>query len=269
MHDQTATNGFPTTFFALTFLLSVPFYILSGLAYLNVLFRPEMSALYVSLFTLTPIASASILTYRKSGWDGVKKLLARIFDFGRIEKKKWYGPILLLTPLVFLLSLAIMVASGAPIPAALAPIVALPAVILFFFILATGEEVGWMGYAFDPMQAQSGALRASLVLGLIWAVWHVPFLVVMMPDSVTILSQLLTLVGTRVLLAWIFNNTGKSVFATIVFHAADNTALVTLPEISAISPWAAVVHCGLVLVTTAVVTWLWGPQTLARFRFAG
>jgi membrane protease YdiL (CAAX protease family) len=269
MHDQTAKKGSPITFFVLTFLLSVPFYILSGLAYLNVLFRPEMSALYVSLFTLTPIASASILTYRKSGWDGVKKLLARIFDFGRIEKKRWYGPILLLMPLIFLLSLAIMVASGAPIPAALAPTVALPAVILFFFILATGEEVGWMGYAFGPMQAQSGALRASLVLGLIWAVWHVPFLVVMMPDSVNIFSQLLTLVGTRVLLAWIFNNTGKSFFAAILFHAADNTALVTVPEISAISPLAAVVHCSLVLVTAAVVTWLWGPQTLARFRFAG
>jgi membrane protease YdiL (CAAX protease family) len=269
VHDQTATKGAPRSFFVLTFLLSVPFYILSGLAYLNVFSRPGMSALYVSLFTVTPIASSSILTYRKSGWNGVKILLARIFDFRRIANKKWYAPILLLMPLIFLLSLAIMVATGAPIPAALAPTMALPAVILFFFILAAGEEVGWMGYAFDPMQLQSGALRASLVLGLVWAIWHVPFLVVMMPGSVSVLSHLLTLVGTRVLLAWIFNNTGKSVFATIVFHAADNTALVTLPEISANSPWATVVHCSLVLVTTAVVTWLWGPRTLARFRFAG
>ena len=192
---------------------------------------------------------------------------ARNFDFRRIEDTKWYAPILLLMPLIFVLSLAVMIGLGAQIPAALAPTIALPPVFLFFFLLATGEESGWMGFAFDPMQAHAGALKASLVLGLIWALWHVPFLVVMMPDSVTILSQLLTLVGTRVLVAWIFNNTGKSVFASIVFHAADNTALVILPEISAISSSAAVVHCGLVVVAAAIVTVLWGPQTLARFRF--
>jgi hypothetical protein len=101
---------------------------------------------------------------------------------------------------------------------------------------------------------------------MIWAVWHVPFFVFMMPDRVILFGQVLTLVGTRVLAAWIFNNTGKSVFAAIVFHAADNTALVTLPEVQAISPWGAVVHCSLVLVAAAVVTLLWGPGTLDRFR---
>ena len=260
------SKTFPVAFFVLTFLLSIPFYVLSGLAYLNILFPPEVGGLCVALFALTPIASASILTYRKSGWNGVKKLLTRIFDSKRIEKKQWYAPILLLMPLIFLLSLAIMVVSGATIPAALAPTVALPAVFLFFLVLAAGEEVGWMGLAFPPMQEKLGALKASLVLGLIWAVWHLPFLVVMMSDSVTILSQFFTLLGTRILIAWIFNNTGQSVFATVVFHAADNAALVTLPEISAISPAATVVHCILILLAAVIVTVLWGPQTLAGFR---
>jgi membrane protease YdiL (CAAX protease family) len=266
MNNHTPTEGLPVAFFVLTFLLSLPFYILNALAYLNVVFEPEMGALYVSLFTLTPIASASILTFRKSGWDGVKNLLGRIFDFRRIAEKIWYAPILFLSPLIFLLSLGVMVLSGARIPAGLVPVVALPAVFLFFFILAAGEEVGWMGYAFEPMQARGGALRASLILGMIWAAWHVPFFVFMMPDPVILLAQVFTLVGTRVLAAWIFNNTGKSVFAAVVFHAADNTALVTLPEIQAISPWAAVVTCGLVLIAAVVVTFLWGPRTLARFR---
>jgi len=268
MHDDTPTAEFPVAFFVLTFLLSVPFYILNALAYLNVVFEPEMGALYVSLFTLTPIASASILTFRRSGRQGVKKLLGRIFDFRRIARMRWYVPILILVPLIFLLSLGVMVLSGAPIPAGLTPVVALPAVLLFFFILAAGEEVGWMGYAFGPMQARGGALKASLVLGVIWAVWHVPFFVVMMPDPVILLAQLFTLVGTRVLAAWIFNNTGQSVFAAILFHAADNVALVTMPEIQAISPWGAVVHSGFVLAAAFVVTLLWGPRTLARFRFA-
>ncbi len=267
-HNHTPTKESPVAFFVLTFLLSVPFYILNALAYLNVVFEPKMGALYVSLFTLTPITSASILTFRKSGRAGVKRLLGRIFDFRKIARSRWYVPLLLLEPLIYLLSLGVMVLSGAPIPAALIPAVALPAVFLFFFILAAGEEVGWMGYAFEPMQAQGGALRASLVLGMIWAVWHVPFFVFMMPEPVILLAQVLTLVGTRVLAAWIFNNTGKSVFAAILFHASDNAALVTLPEVQAIVPWGAVMTSSLVLVAAVVVTLLWGPGTLARFRFA-
>ena len=75
MNNDTPEQRSPVDFFALTFLLALPFYILNALAYLNVVFKPEMGALYVSLFTLTPIASASILTFRRSGLDGVKKLL--------------------------------------------------------------------------------------------------------------------------------------------------------------------------------------------------
>ena len=136
------------------------------------------------------------------------------------------------------------------------------------FQLAEAKTEVDIGRVFVDRLIEGGALKASLVLGVIWAVWHLPFFVFMMPDPVILLAQLLTLVGARVLLAWIFNNTGKSIFATIVFHAVDNAALVTMPEIQAISPWGAVVHCGLVLVAASVVTLLWGPRTLARFRFA-
>ena len=80
-------------------------------------------------------------------------------------------------------------------------------------------------------------------------------------------AQLLMLVGNRVLVAWIFNNTGKSVFAAILFHAIDNTALVSLPDVNAIAPWGTVALCGLTLVAAVIVTLLWGPQTLARYRF--
>ena len=89
----------------------------------------------------------------------------------------------------------------------------------------------------------------------------------MMPDLILAGAQLLMLVGNRVLVVWIFNNTGKSVFAAILFHAMDNTALASLPDVNALAPWGTVTLCGLTLVAAAVVTLLWGPQTLARYRF--
>jgi membrane protease YdiL (CAAX protease family) len=268
MPNPNRTNDSPAAFFALTFLLSVPFYILNALAYLNVVGKPEIGAVYIALFTVTPIASASVLTFRRHGNRGLKQLLWRIFDFKRIVRSRWYVAILLLPPFIFLLSLACMVLSGVPIPPALAPLVAVPVVFPFFFLLAAGEEVGWMGYAFEPMQARSSAFRAALVLGVLWALWHVPFFVFMMPDPVVLSAQIFTLVGTRVLVIWIFNNTGRSVFAAILFHAADNTALVILPEVTAITPWGAAALCGLIAAAAVVVTLLWGPHTMARYRFS-
>jgi membrane protease YdiL (CAAX protease family) len=150
----------------------------------------------------------------------------------------------------------------------MAPLLTFPAVLLGFFILATGEEVGWMGYAFKPMQARAGAFRAALVLGVIWALWHAPFFIFMMPDPIVAGAQLLMLVGNRVLVVWIFNNTGKSVFATILFHAMDNTALVCLPDVNAIAPWGTISLCGFTLIAAFLVTLLWGPQTLAKYRFS-
>jgi membrane protease YdiL (CAAX protease family) len=253
-------------FFGLTFLLSIPFYILNALAYLNVVGKPEMGALYIGLFTVTPLASASILTFRSLGSKGVKELLRRIFDFKRITKKRWYIAIILLSPLIFLFSLTLIVLLGFPVPPTLIPFVALPVVFLFFFLLATGEEVGWMGYAFESMQKRNNALRASLMLGLVWAFWHLPFFIFMMPDPFVLTSQFFATIGFRVLIAWIFNNTGKSVFATISFHAMDNTALLVFPEIKAIIPWGSIILCGLIIITVIVVSILWGTRSLARYR---
>ena len=267
MKNSNSTNDSLVAFFTLIFILSVPFYILNALAYLNVFGTPKMGALYIALFTITPIASASILTFRRLGSQGLKELLGRIFDFKRITRSRWYVAIILLSPLIFLLSLIWIILSGTPVPPALTPLVTLPAVFPFFFLLATGEEVGWMGYAFEQMQARDSALRAALVLGMIWALWHVPFLVFMMPDPIILTAQFFTTIGIRVLVVWIFNNTGNSVFAAILFHAVDNTALVTFPEIKAITPWGSVVFCGLVMIAAFVVTLFWSPQSLARYRF--
>lgn len=267
MKSSNSTNNTLVAFFAVTFLLSLPFYSLNALAYLHVVGKPELGALYIAIFTITPSTSAAILTFRKHGKQGLKELLGRIFDFKRIAKNRWYVVISLLSPLIYLLSLAWIVLSDTPVPPALAPLWALPLVLLFFFLLAAGEEVGWMGYAFESMQARDSALRAALELGIIWMLWHVPFFVFMLPDPIVFTAHALTLVGARVLMAWIFNNTGKSVFAAILFHAVDNTALVTFPEIKAVIPWGPVIFCGLVVIAAFSVTLLWGSQSLTRYRF--
>ncbi len=257
----------PVVFFATTFVLAAPFYILNALAYHEILGEPGIAPVYIALFTVTPIASASLLTFRQRGKDGLKQLLWRVFDFKRIEGHRWYGAIIFLPLLISLLSLGGSILSGVDLPAGMAPLAALPLVLFFFFVLAAGEEVGWMGYAFDPMQARNGALRAALGLGVVWAIWHVPFLVFMMPDANVFTAQVVTLVGTRVLIAWVYNNSGRSVFAATLFHAVGNALMITLPDMSTTGALGPAISCGLVMAAAIVVTVLWGPQTLARYRF--
>lgn len=267
MKNSKQANKSIITFFLLTFLLSVPFYILNMLAYWNVVGNPKMGALYIALFTITPITSALFLTFKRTGVHGLKKLLRRTFDYKRITKGRWYLVSFLMAPLFYMISLGVLLLFNISYPPSMTPLVAMPVMFIFFFLLAAGEELGWMGYAFEPMQSKIGTFRASLLLGIVWAFWHIPFFVFMMPDPLVFSTQILLLMGTRIIMTWIFNNTGRSVFAVILFHATDNTALVTLPEIHAITPLGVVVHCGIVLTAAILVTFLWGQMTLAQYRF--
>jgi hypothetical protein len=74
------------------------------------------------------------------------------------------------------------------------------------------------------------------------------------------------MVPFRILIVWIYNNTGRSVFATIVFQATANVSQFSFPNYgSHYDPRVA----GLILAfTAAMVVFLWGPQTLAQYRFA-
>ena len=76
-------------------------------------------------------------------------------------------------PGVYALSYVLMRLARMPLPtpqfSVLAPIV----MVLAFFVAALGEELGWPRYVIDPMQELWGALVASILLGLVWAAWHI------------------------------------------------------------------------------------------------
>ncbi len=117
-----------------------------------------------------------------------------------------------------------------------------------------------MGYAFEPMQEKWNAFKAALVLGLIWALWHIPIFIFLIVDPVLIGAQALILVAIRFLLVWLFNNTGKSVFAVILCHAIYNVVISLLPV-------NLIITSLFLLITAVIVTFLWGPETMAKFRW--
>ena len=176
-----------------------------------------------------PMVAALILTYRDKGATGAYSLFRRSFDFNRIKSKRWLVPTLLLMPAVSLMVYGVMRWTGMPVQPAQFHL--LPTLLMFlaFFIGAVGEELGWSGYALEPMQERWGALGASLLLGLVGIAWHLIPLLSIGHSASWIAWWCLYALSFRFLTVWIYNNTGRSVFAAALFHATLNLAYMLFP----------------------------------------
>jgi hypothetical protein len=248
-------------YFGLVILLTVPFWLFGG-SPLPLPVRLPVS----SLEFLVPVSAASILFFRQAGPAGVKQLLRRVFDFSRISRKVWYLPALLLNPLVFFLAFELMQALGLPLPEPNIAWIDVLIYFLIFFFAGACEELGWSGYATDPMQKRWGALGAGLLLGLFWAVYHlIPDIQNTQPIGWIFWHRLGT-VCIRILTLWIYNNTGKSVFATTLFHTMNNLSWVMFPNYG--SHYNPAVTTPLFLLIVVAVVYLWRPKTLSQYRFA-
>jgi CAAX protease family protein len=256
-------NRSPLIFFLLVFALSIPLSLAGAAIGLDLLPGLPVSSLVV---TFCPLIAAVILVHRENGAAGVTGLLKRAFDFERIGAKVWYAPVVLLMPAVMVLEYGLMRWMGSPVPIPQFPIWAPLALFVACFIAALGEELGWMGYAIDPMQARSNALQAGILLGLAWAAWHIIPVVQVGRSPEWIAWQCLFWVASRVLFVWLFNNTGKSVFATAVYHAMLNLTWQLFPING--SFYDPRITALIVTFAAVIVTIVWGPQTLAQYRYA-
>jgi uncharacterized protein len=217
-----------------------------------------------SLMFICPVTAALIFVYRENRTAGVTELLKRSFDYKRIRAKIWYVPIILLMPGVMVMSYGLMRVMGVPVPNPRFTVLAALGLFLAFFVAALGEELGWSGYVVDPMQDRWGALQASVPLGLVWAAWHIVPLLQAQRSLGWIAWHGLFTVAERVLLVWLYNNTGKSVFATALFHTMSNVSIFLFPIYgSYYDPRIS----GLInTFAAALVTVMWGPRTFAGYR---
>jgi membrane protease YdiL (CAAX protease family) len=252
----------PLKLFLLVFALSVPIWLLGALTGLQLLEGLPISA----LMTFNPLIAAVILTYQETKTEGAKELLKRAFDHRRIRAKIWYAPIVLLMPGVMVLAYGLMRWMRLPLPTPQIPVLAALVMFLVSLIGALGEEVGWMGYAIDPMQDRWKALPASILLGLVCAVWHIIPFAQAHRSATWIAWQCLFVVASRVLIVWLYNNTGKSVFAAILYHATINVSCFLFPNYG--SHYDPRITGLIITFAAAIVAVVWGPRTLARYRNA-
>jgi membrane protease YdiL (CAAX protease family) len=218
-----------------------------------------------ALMTFCPLIAAAILIYKDRKMQGVKDLLKSAFDFKKIKNKRWYLPIVFLMPLIALLSYWYMKITAVIIPE---PSLSFLAVFLFFFVYfigAIGEEVGWSGYVIEPLQNKYGALKASIIVGIIWSLWHIIPWSQAHQSTNWIVWQGVGTVFLRIIMVWIFNNTNKSVFAMILFHTMINISPYLIPNYG--THYDPFIFAILLIITAIVIIYLWGTKTLAEYKY--
>lgn len=245
-------------YFFLTIAFSLPFWLLGALSGLQLLPALPLSSLAV----VCPLAAAAMLSYREKGPNGVKDLLKRSFYLGRAESKAWYLPTILLMPLTSLAAYGAMRLTGTPLPSLQVPIVRTLGLFLVFIVAGLCEELGWSGYAIDPLQDRFGALAAALVIGVVWAVWHFVPLAEAHRSLEFVMWWTLNTIALRVIIVWLYNNTNRSVFAAALVHAMSDLAWQVFPVNGSLyDPRFSGPILALVGILVIVV---WGPKTFPK-----
>jgi uncharacterized protein len=262
MQPSALSRRSPLRFFRLTVALAVPFWLLGALVK-----PPEDWPVQLPLSALQfirPLLAASLLVGGEDRLAGLGHLLARVLSYRGITPA-WWVTLVLLMPLIYLLAYGVQRLLGRPLPALE---IALPTVLslgVLFFITAVAEEAGWMGYAYDPLEARWGALRAAILLSVVWAIFHLVADLQGAHDLDWIAWHRIGTVATRVLIVWAYNNTERSILAAALLHATANIGWQLTPVSG--SRYDPAVTALITAVVATVVTFLWGPKTLARYRY--
>lgn len=203
-----------------------PLWVFFPLAFLLSWYPWMLSLFGVKAKGINPLGvllAALIVAAASGGWAGLKALLLRIV---RVRVGwRWYAATVLLPPAFVFSALALNLALGAspPRPEHWAKWPEIVDRFIFgFFFVGLGEEPGWRGYALPELMRRRSGLKAAVLLGAVWALWHLPlfgteFTWDLLPTFVV------SVFAGSVITAWLFNSSGQSVFLTMLMHAEVNS----------------------------------------------
>ena len=186
---------------------------------------------YIQL-TFGPFLAAVTVSALTGGWAGVKAYLRGLLRWR--ASVLWYALALAFPVVLALVAMYLNVLFGAaqPSPAQLAGITAFLPGFALLLLSPEGvavEELGWRGYAQPRLQAQRTALTASVIVGILHTLWHLPLFLVPGSDqsqaNTPFAAFLIFTVAINVLMTWLYNSTRGSVVIAMIFHAAIDAIL--------------------------------------------
>lgn len=212
-----------------------------------------------------PLLAALVVTAASLGRSGLAELFNRVTRW-HIGLLWWV--VVLFSPLLIWLPLALVAGTLSGNWEALGrfgQVAELPGIagltgwLVWILTYGLGEEIGWRGFALPRLQTAYSARTASLILGLFWAAWHIPtFFYNYELSPLSVFAFLVSILSGTVLLTWLYNSTGGSTLATIVWHGSYNATVAGAEGMVAVGVTAAVI------VSVIFIARRYGPESLSH-----
>ncbi len=255
---------FLLTFLLLTFLVSWSFFAAGGVI------PGAPGGLFFLLGTIAPSLVALALTERFQGRDATRALLRRAVQW-QVGARWYLFALSYMAAVKLAVALVHRVVSGDWPQFGQEAWYVMGVAIIFSTPVQAGEEIGWRGYALPRLAARMGLAPASLVLGAIWALWHLPLFFVPEADTSgqSFPVYLLQVTALSVAMAWLWWRTGGSLLLVMLMHAAVNNTKDIVP--SAVAGAASPLTLNASLVAWLTVTLLWAGAVcfLIQMRSSG
>ena len=179
-------------------------------------------------------------TYREGGKAVRRDYWFRVVDWKRLGFQGWILSLVAVPLLTLLAGEADVLLDGSGLKLDLTALdyftrsltvfPGLLAFLIFMFLFGPGpEELGWRGYALDRLRVRYGSLWASLILGFLWGVWHLPLFFLkgayqstLGVGTVGFFLFFAAIIPLSVVMTWIYDLTHRSVLSAILMHFSVN-----------------------------------------------
>ncbi|MFC1771157.1 type II CAAX prenyl endopeptidase Rce1 family protein [Candidatus Margulisiibacteriota bacterium] len=225
--------------------------------------------------------SALIIVAIAEGKIGVKKLLGQLLVW-RVGIKWWFLVLFFLVPTTLIGFFITGVVIGSPLnPVNFMPIIAIIPMMLVYFVMAgLGEEIGWRGFMLPRLQAKYSAFISSLIIAVIWGVWHFPLFLYKFPGAEHMVYSdwtakygivvalfffiLFNQLPWAILYTWVYNNTKGSLLLICILHGSEPWVAIFTKgfDTATMFNWTGY---GVVMLICAIAVVLYnGPKNLSR-----
>jgi uncharacterized protein len=217
---------------------------------------------FMLVASISVTIAALLMIYSSQDPGLVSDYWDRVFNVRRI-RPLWWGFIVLFFPQLNLAATGVSLLFGKSLaqlrfqPRFLANPVMFA--LLLFLDGPLPEELGWRGYGIDSLRSRFNLLTASLILAVLWSIWHVPLVFLegsyqnqLLTYPLGLIAFFVALIPTEIITDWLFYKNQRSTLAAILFHFSINFS----GELLQFDPLTKVIQAALALgIAAGIVCW--------------
>jgi len=227
--------------------------------------RAAFRSVLIYLGVFAPALVALALTARAEGRAGASALLARLVQW-RVGPRWYVFAVTYIAAIKLVVALVHRAAAGAWPRFGDEPWYVMLVGLILSTPVQAGEEIGWRGYALPRLAVRMGLGGGSVVLGVLWALWHLPLFFMPVSDTFgqSFPVYVLQVTAMSVAIAWLYGNTKGSLLLAMLLHAAINNTKDIVPSVvpGATNPLA--LSTSLVAWLTVALLWICAAYFLLR-----